>query len=62
MVLELAMPKVQAWERLNDYNYSGQLTMGEFETLLLKAGYRPDVAHEAAMKRGWDRLEAGVMM
>lgn len=54
------MPKVQAWERLNDYNYSGQLTMGEFEDLLLKAGYHPDVAHRAALKRGWDRLEAGL--
>lgn len=56
------LPKVQAWERLNDHNYAGQLTMGEFEELLLRAGYHPDVAHEAAMKRGWDRLEAGVMM
>jgi hypothetical protein len=56
------MPKVQAWERLNNPEYSGKLTMGEFYDLLLKAGYSEEVAQRAASKRGWDRLEAGVQM
>lgn len=62
LVLNLTMPKVQAWERLNDPNYSGKLTMGEFHKLLLDAGYSEDVAQRAASARGWDRLSAGVMM
>jgi hypothetical protein len=56
------MPKVQAWERLQDSSYCSQLNMGEFESLLLKAGYSPEVAHEAAMRRGIERLNAGVTM
>ncbi len=58
----MVMPKVQAWERLNDPGYCGRLTMGEFHALLLEAGYSEDVAQRAASKRGWDRLEAGVTM
>lgn len=56
------MPKVQAWEKIQDSKYTSTLTMGEFESLLLKAGYDPDVAHKAAMQRGLDRLNAGVVM
>ncbi len=56
------MPRVQAWERLNDPSYCGRLTMLEFHDLLLRAGYSEDAAQRAANKRGWDRLQAGVMM
>lgn len=56
------MPKVQAWELLNDPHYSGHLSMGELHDLLLRAGYSEEVAHETASKRGWDRLDAGVKM
>lgn len=56
------MPKVQAWERLNDPEYSGRLTMLEFYELLIKAGYTEEVAQRAASQRGWERLQAGVMM
>lgn len=58
----MTMSKVQAWERLQDVNYTSSLTMGEFEDLLLRAGYSPEVAHEAAMERGFKRLSAGVVM
>lgn len=60
--LTLAMKKVQAWERLNDYEYSGQLKMGEFYDLLIEAGYSPEAAQRAANKRGWARLDAGLTM
>lgn len=56
------MPKVMAWERLNNPEYCGKLTMNEFYDLLIAAGYSDDVAQNAACKRGWDRLEAGVKM
>lgn len=56
------MPRVQAWEKLNDPEYSGRLTMGEFHALLLQAGYPEQAAQKAAAQRGWHRLEAGVMM
>ena len=54
------MGRVQAWEKLNDHEYSGQLTMEQFHNLLVKAGYSEEVAHKAASQRGWDRLSAGV--
>lgn len=54
------MPKVQAWERLNDAEYCGKLSMTEFYELLLEAGYNENVAQRAANQRGWDRLSAGV--
>jgi hypothetical protein len=53
---------VQAWERLQDPQYCGNLTMGEFEDLLLRAGYQAEVAHKIAMQRGLERLSAGVVM
>lgn len=56
------MPKVQAWERLNNPEYAGRLSMGEFHSLLLAAGYSEEAAQRAACKRGWDRLEAGVTL
>ena len=56
------MPKVQAWERLNDPEYCGGLTMGQFYDLLIAAGYQEDVAQKAASQRGWERLSAGVEM
>lgn len=60
MVLTIAMNRERAWEKLNDPNYAGQLNMVEFEKLLLRAGYSPRAAHKAAMKRGEDRLDAGI--
>ena len=56
------MDGVKARELLDDPEYSSQLTMDQFEKLLLRAGYPDGVAHEAAMQRGWDRLSAGVEM
>lgn len=56
------MPKVQAWERLNDPEYSGRLNMVEFYDLLIAAGYTADVAQKIANERGWKRLQAGVKM
>lgn len=56
------MERVQAWERLNDPEYAGRLTMGEFYDLLIAAGYSERAARKAANKRGLDRLEAGVTM
>lgn len=62
LVLTLAMSKVQAWERLNDPNYSGKLTFLQFKELLLEAGYSEEVAQKAACERGLARLAAGVAM
>ncbi len=59
-VLTRAMRQTQAWERLNNPEYSGSLTMAQFHDLMLEAGYSPKVAREAAKHRGWQRLEAGV--
>lgn len=56
------MPKVQAWERLNDVSYSSSLNMGQFHSLLLQAGYSEEVAEKAAKERGWERLSAGETM
>lgn len=53
---------MQAWERLNDPHYCGNLSMVEFYDLLIKAGYSEEVAQETAKQRGWDRLSAGVIM
>ena len=61
-VLRDVMSKVQAWERLNDPEYCGKLTMGEFYALLLAAGYSEDTAQRAANRHGWNRLGAGVTM
>ena len=58
----MVLPKVQAWERLNDPEYSGRLKMAEFYDLLIRAGYSQGVAQKAANQRGWDRLAAGVAM
>lgn len=54
------MRRTQAWEQLNNPEYSGRLSMGEFYDLLVRAGYSKMVARKAANKRGYDRLEAGV--
>lgn len=61
-MLSLAVPRVRAWELLNDPEYCGRLTMGQFKDLLLEAGYAEDAAQEAARQRGWERLCAGVTM
>ena len=58
----MAMSAVQAWEMLNDPDYSGRLTMDGLRRLLIRAGYSEEVAHKAALQRGWDRLSAGEVM
>ncbi len=62
MVLTITMAKVQAWEQLNDPTYAGQLKMGDYLDLLIRAGYTRSAAQKVANKRGWDRLQAGVVM
>lgn len=56
------MPRVQAWERLQDREYSGRLSMAAFYDLLVEAGYSEQTAQKAANQRGWERLQAGVTM
>lgn len=56
------MLKVQAWERLNNPEYCGQLNMRQLHDLLIEAGYPKDVTEKIALQRGWDRLDAGVEM
>lgn len=61
-VLHRTMSRVMAWERLNDPQYSSQLTMGKFYDLMIESGYTEEEAQQAANRRGWDRLEAGIRM
>lgn len=61
-MLHLTIPKVQAWERLNDPDFCGNLTMDQLYELFVEAGYSEGVAQEAARQRGWDRLCAGIAM
>lgn len=56
------MPKVQAWEKLNDSDYCSKLDMIQFYNLLLEAGYSQEVAQKGASQRGWERLCAGVLL
>ena len=56
------MLRVQAWELLNNPDYSGRLTMDEFHRLLLRAGWNRVAAQKAANQRGWERLSAGEVM
>lgn len=58
----MTMLRTQAWERLNDPEYSGQLTMGQLYSLMVEAGYPKNVAHNTALQRGWDRLDANLSM
>lgn len=56
------MPRIQAWELLNNLDYSRKLSMSELYDLLVEAGYTEDQAQCAANKRGWDRLSLGMTM
>lgn len=56
------MDKVQAWELLNNHDYSPRLTMSGLYDLIIRAGYPEEVAHKASMQRGLDRLSAGEVM
>jgi hypothetical protein len=56
------MKKVQAWELLNNADYSSKLNMRQFKELLLEAGYSEEDAQDMANERGCQRLEAGVTM
>lgn len=58
----MSIPKVQAWERLNDHEYAGMLNMEDFHDLLIEAGYSEEVAQKAASERGWERLLASEKM
>ena len=58
----MTMDKVKAWELLNDSTYCAELNMEEFHNLMLRAGYSEDVSHKAALKRGWNRISAGLVM
>jgi len=53
------MIREKAVELLSDATYSARLPMEELRNLLIRAGYSKDIAHKAAMQRGWDRLSAG---
>lgn len=54
------MRSVQAWERLNDPEYSGKLDMEALHDLIVRAGYSEAAAQDAAQRRGWDRMQAGM--
>ncbi len=60
--MQLAMQRVQAWEKLEDPEYCGQLTMGGFRNLLIRAGFEPEDVDEEAKRHGWARLSAGLTM
>lgn len=60
LVLQMVLPKVQAWEHLNNPDYCGRLTMGQYKRLLLEAGYSEETAQKAANQRGWERLSVGM--
>lgn len=53
------MHATQAWERLQDPDYTSRLSMDGFHLLLRRAGYSEEVAHRAAMEHGHARLNAG---
>lgn len=54
------MVKVQAWEKLNDSSYCNSLNADSFYRLLIKAGYKEEVAQKGATERGWQRMLAGM--
>ena len=56
------MERVKAWEMLEDPEIGGSLNMVQFHRLLLRAGWSPEDADEAAKQRGWERLQAGEAM
>lgn len=59
-VLNRVIPKVQAWEMLNNLDYVGQLNMVGYYNLMIKAGYSEKDAQESANIRGWERLKVGL--
>ncbi len=50
----------QAWELLNNPEYSSKLRMVDFYELMVRAGYTRVEAQKAANVRGWERLKAGM--
>ena len=56
------MTKIQAWEQLNNPEYSSKLGMVDFHNLLLKAGIDAKTAKKAANERGWQRLSNEEML
>lgn len=61
-MLEIVMDRLKAQELLEDYNYSGRLSMVGLYNLLMRAGYSHSESHKVAMQRGWSRLDAGEKM
>jgi len=61
-VLSAVIPRIRAWETLNNPEISSRLTTLEYYELLLEAGYTVGVAEELANDRAEARLNAGVMM
>lgn len=60
--MQLVMPKIQAWERLNNPEYSSHLNTEQLYELILRAGYTEEVATKAANKRAHERLDAGMVL
>ena len=61
-MLQLTIPKVQAWEHLNDPEYNRHLSMGELKELMLTTGYSEEEAQRVASQRGWERLTEGMTL
>ena len=53
------MERIKAQESLEDSKYCGGLDQGAFENLLVRAGFGREEAHKAALKHGWQRMDAG---
>lgn len=56
------MLRVQAWERLNNPEYCGQMNTDQFYRTFIEAGYSEEVAEKAAKQRASDRLDAGMVV
>ena len=53
------MTRVKALELLEDPSYYLYLTMEGLYNLLIRAGYKEEIAHKVALEHGWKRLDAG---
>lgn len=58
-VLERAMHRLKAQERLEDPDYIDRLTMDGFYDLLVSAGFTEEEATRETSKRSWNRLISG---
>jgi hypothetical protein len=53
------MERIKAQESLEDPKYCWGLDQVAFEDLLVRAGFDRREAHKAALKHGWQRMDAG---